>query len=242
VTRLHDTSLHETNLLDARLLDAWRAGDAQAGASIVERHFASVYKFFRSKVSRDVDDLVQQTFISCLEAREGFRGDCSFRTLLFGIARRRLYDHFRERRRLQALDFTTASVRALGTSPTGALMRRDDVTMLREALQELPVDGQMLLELHYWEGLSTEELARVFEVSEGTIKSRQFHARARLRVLLAERGYESREPFPSVRGKTQGPACGAAAQGAHMRTQQLGAATDCALNQSRVRSSGGSPS
>jgi len=236
------TRLHDTNLLDTNLLDAWRAGDALAGASIIERHFESVYKFFRSKVSRDVDDLVQQTFISCLEAREGFRGDCSFRTLLFGIARRRLYDHFRERRRFQALDFTTASVRALGTSPTGALMRRDDATMLREALQELPVDSQMLLELHYWEGLSTEELARVFEVSEGTIKSRQFHARARLRVLLAERGYGSLEPFPAARAGTQGRAREAATQGAHMRTQQLGSATDCALNQSSARSSGRPPS
>lgn len=173
---------------------------------IVERHFESVYKFFRSKVSGDVDDLVQQTFISCLEARESFRGDCSFRTLLFGIARRRLYDHFRERRRVKALDFTTTSVRALGTSPTGALMRRDDVTMLREALQELPVDSQMLLELHYWEGLSTAELAQVFEVSEGTIKSRQFHARARLKALLAERGYVSQAPFSSVRSDAHGPA------------------------------------
>lgn len=176
------------------LLEAWRAGDPQAGAAIVERHFQSVYNFFRSKVSGDVDDLVQQTFISCLEARAGFRGDCSFRTLLFGIARRRLYDHFRERGRVKALDFTTTSVRALGTSPTGALMRRDDALMLREALQELPVDSQMLLELHYWEGLSTQELASVFEVSEGTIKSRQFHARARLRALLVERGYVSLLP------------------------------------------------
>lgn len=191
---------------ETQLLRAWRAGDARAGATIIEGHFESVYRFFRSKVSGEVDDLVQQTFISCLEARVDFRGDCSFRTLLFAIARRRLYDHFRERRRSRALDFTTTSVRALGTSPTGALMRRDDLTMLREALQELPTDSQMLLELHYWEGLSTQELARVFEVSEGTIKSRQFYARARLRALLAQRGYVSSEPFSSVRGAAPSPA------------------------------------
>jgi RNA polymerase sigma factor (sigma-70 family) len=175
---------------EATLLEAWQAGDRQAGAAIVERHFAALYRFFRSKVSGDVDDLVQQTFVSCLEARESFRGACSFRTLLFRIARRRLYDHYRSQRRTRELDFTTTSVRALGTSPSAALVRGSELSLLREALQELPVDAQTLLELHYWEGLSTQELAQVFDVSEGTIKSRQFTARVRLRELLTARGLE----------------------------------------------------
>jgi RNA polymerase sigma-70 factor (ECF subfamily) len=207
---------------DKQLLEAWRGGDAHAGAALVERHFDSVYKFFRSKVNEHVDDLVQQTFISCLEAREGFRGDCSFRTLVFEIARRRLYDHFRARRRDKAVDFTTTSLRALGTSPSGALVRHDDLTMLREALRELPVDSQMLLELHYWEALSMRELSQVFEVSEGTIKSRLFHARARLRALLAQRGYLTVD-FPTEPTPAR---VALAAQGANMRTQELGSATD----------------
>jgi RNA polymerase sigma-70 factor (ECF subfamily) len=207
---------------DKQLLDAWRGGDAHAGADLVERHFDSIYKFFRSKVNEDVDDLVQQTFISCLEAREGFRGDCSFRTLVFEIARRRLYDHFRLRQRDKALDFTTTSLCALGTSPSGALSRHDNLAMLREALRELPVDSQMLLELHYWEALSVRELAQVFEVSEGTIKSRLFHARARLRTLLGQRGCLTVElpPAPSPATMALAP------QGANIRTQELGSATD----------------
>jgi RNA polymerase sigma factor (sigma-70 family) len=215
-----------THYDETKLLEAWRGGDAQAGAAIVERHFESVYNFFRSKVSAEVDDLVQQTFISCLEAREGFRGDCSFRTLLFGIARRRLYDHFREKRRMQALDFTTQSVRALDTSPTGVLVRRDNLTRLREALRDLPVDTQILLELHYWEGLSTQELARVLEVAEGTIKSRMFNARARLRALLAQRGVRVVESSLAALPTRVGPEPLHDAQGAYMRTQELGTATD----------------
>lgn len=207
---------------DQQLLEAWRGGEAHAGAALVERHFDSVYKFFRSKVNEDVDDLVQQTFVSCLEARKGFRGECSFRTLVFEIARRRLYDHFRARRRDRALDFTTTSLRALGTSPSGALLRHDNLTMLREALRELPLDSQMLLELHYWEALSMRELSQVFEVSEGTVKSRLFHARARLRTLLEQRGYLTVE-LPFVPTATQ---VAMLAQGANIRTQELGSATD----------------
>ncbi|HEX6244664.1 MAG TPA: sigma-70 family RNA polymerase sigma factor [Polyangiales bacterium] len=204
---------------EATLLQAWQAGDRQAGAAMVERHFAALYRFFRSKVSGDVDDLVQQTLVSCLEARGSFRGACSFRTLLFRIARRRLYDHYRSRQRLRALDFTTTSVRALGTSPSAALVRGNEVSMLREALQELPVDAQTLLELHYWEGLSTAELAQVFDVSEGTIKSRQFSARARLRELLAARGLTP-DALPLTLLAT--PSCTAARSGSEHAHPALG--------------------
>lgn len=174
---------------DSALIDAFRAGDKQAGAQLVERHFDALYRFFRNKIAGDVDDLVQQTFVSCMEARPSFRGECSFRTLLFQIARRRLYDHYRQKRQREDLDFTTTSVRALGTTPSVALQRQHDAAAVREALQELPVDDQTLLELSYWEELSTRELAQVFEVPEGTIKSRLFAARARLRALLHARGY-----------------------------------------------------
>ncbi|HKP62617.1 MAG TPA: sigma-70 family RNA polymerase sigma factor [Polyangiales bacterium] len=188
---------------DRALVEAFRAGDPQAGTALVERHFDGIYRFFRSKVAGDVDDLVQQTFMSCLEARESFRGECSFRTLVFRIARRRLHDHYRKKRRDQALDFTTASVRALGTSPSAALQRSDAVAAVRAALQELPLEAQTLLELSYWQDLSTSELAQVFEVPLGTIKSRQFAARAELQARLSARGYELRDGALNVRRVNQ---------------------------------------
>jgi RNA polymerase sigma-70 factor (ECF subfamily) len=200
-------------LEDSALVAAWCAGDSRAGTVLVERHFASVYRFFRGKLAGDVDDLVQQTFMSCLEARPSMRGECSFRTLLFQIARRRLFDHYRAKQRRGALDFTTASVRALGTSPSAALQRKGVVTIVREALQELSVDNQILLELSYWEGLSCEELAQVFDVAVGTIKSRQFGARARLRKALAARGYDEH-------GGER------ATHGAYMRAHASGSAID----------------
>lgn len=193
---------------DAPLLAAWCAGDKHAGASLVERHFASIYRFFHNKVAGDVDDLVQRTFVSCLEAQPSFRGECSFRSLLFRIARRRLHDYFRERRRDAALDFTTTSLKALGTTPSAALWRKDLLQNLQEVLVDLPVDTQILIELRYAEGLSTQQLAQVFDVPEGTIKRRQFEARAQLRAALRERGY-----------------------GAYMRTHLAGSATAWSRNQ-----------
>ena len=174
---------------DSEWLAAWCAGDKRAGAALIERHFTSVYRFFRNKVSGEVDDLVQRTFMSCLEARPTFRAECSFRSMLFGIARRRLYDYYREQRRDAALDFTTTSLRALGTTPSAALARKDLVHGLQAVLHDLPMETQILIELRYVEGMSTAQLAHVFDVPEGTIKRRQFEARAQLRAALRARGY-----------------------------------------------------
>jgi DNA-directed RNA polymerase specialized sigma24 family protein len=53
-------------------------------------------------------------------------------------------------------------------------------------MRSLPIDMQIALELHYWEGLSVREIAEVVETPEGTIKRRLQRARMRLDELIAE--------------------------------------------------------
>ena len=76
---------------DAAQLEAWRAGDQDAGEALIERHYASILRFFRTKAGEDADDLVQLTFLRCVEASERYRGDAGFRAFLFGIARNVLF-------------------------------------------------------------------------------------------------------------------------------------------------------
>jgi RNA polymerase sigma-70 factor (ECF subfamily) len=84
---------------DAELLDAWRAGDQSAGDDLFQRHFDALYRFFSSKLSSGVEDAIQQTLLGCVEARDRFRGDGSFRSFLFAIARHQLLAAFRTRAR-----------------------------------------------------------------------------------------------------------------------------------------------
>jgi RNA polymerase sigma-70 factor (ECF subfamily) len=55
---------------------------------------------------------------------------------------------------------------------------------VREALRRLPVELQVVVELHYWEEQSTAEMAEVLEVPQGTVKSRLRRAREQLEVDL----------------------------------------------------------
>jgi RNA polymerase sigma factor (sigma-70 family) len=169
---------------DLALLARWREGDRAAGQALFERHFESLYRFFRNKCGTECDELVQSTLLACVDARQQFRGDSRFRTYLFGIARNKLYHYFRGRQRNDGLDLSITSVADLITTPGTVLARDQAHRALLAALRELPVEQQTLLELHYWEELDTVELAAVFDVPAATIRTWLFRARGRLRDLL----------------------------------------------------------
>jgi len=170
---------------DVELLDRWRAGDAIAGEALFKRYFDAIYGFFETKCSADADELTQSTFLACLSARDRFRKESTFRTYLFTIARHELYRMLRTRYRRDAkLDFEHSSIAQIITTPGSRLARNQEHARLIEVLQDLPVETQTLLELHYRDELELEELAEVFEVTNQVIRTRLSRARKQLREKL----------------------------------------------------------
>ena len=171
---------------DAALLEAWRDGDKQAGGQLFDRHIESVYRFFRTKTSGDLDDLVQNTFMRCAQRRDSIRDAGSFRAYLFAIARNVLRDHYRARGRDPLLDFGSTSVVDLGGTPSEFVASKEEQQLLLLALRHIPIDEQIALELHYWEQLTVREIAKVLEVPEGTAKTRMRAARLSLEAKISE--------------------------------------------------------
>ena len=96
---------------DAQLVERWRSGDAHAGEALFERYYDSVARFFYNKVDHGVEDLVQQTFLACVESHSRYRGAGSFLTFLMGIARNILAGYYRKRERgRRAFDMAAVSV------------------------------------------------------------------------------------------------------------------------------------
>ncbi len=172
---------------EAALLRAWQAGDPQAGDRLLRMHFDSLYRFFASKAPDAVDDLIQATFLEAVRSKEGYRGDASFRAYLLGIARHQLFRLFRGRSR-DRLVFKPDehSVHDTATSPSGILGRKREEQLLVDALRRIPVDLQIVLELHYWEELPTRELASILEIPQGTVKSRLRRAREAVEAAISE--------------------------------------------------------
>ncbi len=175
-------------MTDAELFREWADGDAKAGAALFERHFATIERFFRHKlVGEDpADDLVQQTFLGVLEARARFRGEASFRTFLFAVARNVLGKYLRTKSRdARRFDPSLHSVADLGPSPSTALAVAQAGQLLLDALRSLPVDSQTVLELFYWEDMRGVEIAQVLGVPLGTAKTRLRTARFQLAAQLS---------------------------------------------------------
>lgn len=169
---------------DTELLAAWSADDTDAGNALIERHFDLVYRFFRNKVSEsDIEDLVQQTFLGCLEARSRFDARSSLATFLLAIARNQLFNFYRKRRR-EPLASCVSSLRDQRTSPTGAVAKVEDEHLLLEALRRVPLDAQVLLELAYSEGLVAGQIAEVLGVAPSAVHTRLHRARETLRDIL----------------------------------------------------------
>ncbi len=172
---------------DGTLLKAWAEGDRGAGAKLLERHHEILYRFFRNKVSSDVEDLIQRTFLAAVEARDRFRRASSFRTFLLGLARIELLNHYRRRARPGAqFDELVTAAHALGSSPSAQVGRNEEQRLLLQALCRIPLDFQIVLELSYWERLSSRELGEVLDIPPPTVRSRLRRARELLEAELAK--------------------------------------------------------
>jgi RNA polymerase sigma factor (sigma-70 family) len=184
--------MESTKPTDFELLTAWRAGDLVAGDTLLNRHYAAIHRFFSNKIGRDCEDLIQATFLDCIEGIERFRAESSFRTLLFAIAWKEFCRHLRDRGGLAEL--------AEPINPDDELLAMNDPTfgaqlddsrnakMLREAMRRLPEDTQVMLGLFYWESMSVQEIACVVARPVSTVKTRMRRGRIQLLEELSKFG------------------------------------------------------
>ena len=176
---------------DAELLTAWQSGDREAGNALVDRHFDAMTRFFRNKVCSedDVAELVGQTFLGCTTGKDRYRGDAGVRQFLYAIANNVLRKYIRSRykRHSEHVDFAAVCVQDVDpASPSSIIAHKREAQSLVQALREIPVEDQVVLELMYFEGLSGSELAGVLGLPEGTVRGRLARGKQRLRDKVAD--------------------------------------------------------
>lgn len=176
---------------DLALVRAAAGGDEDACAELVRRHQRRVFNLARALTGNEdeAEDLAQETFIRAFRGLARFRGDSAFTTWLYRIT----VNVFRSRRSRQSLWSRLWTVeperRHVGPAdPSPAadleadLVRRD---LIDKALAEVPPDLRLAVTLRDVEGLEYREIAEVTGVPIGTVMSRIFRGRQRLRVALA---------------------------------------------------------
>ena len=134
------------------------------------------------------EDIVHDVFLALPRAMRGFRGDSSLRTFLFAIALRRGYKHMRSasRRRAAMGRFAEEPDAPPAPAPDNALGRKQLAAVLYDALDRLPRDQRTAFVLCQIDQMSAADAALIVDAPEATVRTRLFHARRKLRELLAE--------------------------------------------------------
>lgn len=177
---------------DATLLASVASGDRAALSALVQRHWASLFRYTRRMTSDEAaaEDALQDTFVAVMEHARTFRGEGSARAWLYTLARNALRRRARRRVGEPSAAQSSEDVESLGASAgfgcvsswTRALEDREEI---ERALAALGDDDREVLALVDAEGLSIEEASSSLGASEAAIKSR-LH-RARLRFMAAMR-------------------------------------------------------
>jgi len=170
---------------EADLLAAWQQGNAAAGAQLVSRYRDKLFRFFDLRVSLDAEDLVQRTLLACVESRQDIRSRASFRSFVFGTARNLLLQHMRDRSRAARVDdFSDVAGVDPGPSPSRVVAAHEEQRVLLLALQRLPLDTQLVLELFYWENMPPQEIGDALGMPRSTVTTRLHRARLALRETI----------------------------------------------------------
>jgi len=172
------------------LVAQFRRGDDSAFDGIVERHSAEVAALANRLLGwpSDVDDIVQEVFLSAFLGLRRFRGDCRLRTWLFTITVNKCRSwRFRRRRPpLQAvLDDPEAEAR-LGPSGDKAAMDGETSARVRRAVLALPPKYREVTVLRYLQGIETQEMCEMLGITTNTIQVRLNRARAKLKEQLGD--------------------------------------------------------
>jgi len=171
---------------DAGLLKAVANGDRQAMRTLYVRHHVGIYRLVLrlSKNPSLAEDLVSEVFLDVWRQARSFRGNSQVSTWLLAIARNKAFSALRRRVDEPLDDDTAAMIEDPADNPETALDRKDRSAIVQKCLAHLSSDHREVLDLVYYHGKSVDEIAEIVEIPVGTVKTRVFYARDRLRKQL----------------------------------------------------------
>jgi RNA polymerase sigma-70 factor (ECF subfamily) len=177
---------------DEQLLARHAAGDRPALDELFRRYRQPAYRVAYRLLGHEADalDAVQEGFVKALTHLGGFQGRSSFKTWLLRVVSNAALDLGRQRGRRDALrlEADAESPQLLSADESGRRLEQADLrTVLHQALASLSEAQRQTFVLHADAGLSYREVAEVLGISIGTVMSRLYYARQKLRTYLSER-------------------------------------------------------
>jgi RNA polymerase sigma-70 factor (ECF subfamily) len=178
---------------DEHLLARFAAGERAALEELFRRYRLPAYRVAYRLLGHEADalDAVQEGFVKALTHLRSFQGRSTFKTWLMRVVSNAALDMGRQRGRRELLSLGAPAqadgVPPAALDPARGLQQEDLRRLLQQALQTLPEAQRRTFVLHADAGLSYREVAEVLGISIGTVMSRLYYARQRLRAYLVQR-------------------------------------------------------
>ena len=168
----------------------YRADDWLAAEMFFRAHQQSVYRLALSILDdpAEAEEAAQDALIAAIDALESYRGDSAFTTWLYAITLNTCRSRLRKRRSrdnlMQVLRLIFHIGGEMAAHPEEAAIKNEADEAVLRAVNSLDQKHRLPVILRYYNDLSTAEIAELLGISEGTVHSRLFTARERLRVML----------------------------------------------------------
>ncbi len=184
-----------------------KKADKNAACELLKIYYADTYSYLRRLCGsrHDAEDLTQQTFLKVWSSLDGFKGRSRFSTWLYRIAHNTYIDWLRR---------NTADTQSRpdqwwqecidqNPGPFANLAERQLAQRLYQAVGRLDEDRKHVVHLHYYQGLSIRETAKVLDIATSTVKYRLREVFKALRVKLGvrETGTQQRQTIPIAKGE-----------------------------------------
>jgi RNA polymerase sigma-70 factor (ECF subfamily) len=193
--------------LDAQLIQGVAKGNEADFEKLFHRYQSRLAAFFlqRTHDPHTAEELLQETMMVVWQKAASFNHRSLPSTWIIGIGYRKFLEWHRanakSHERLQTeAERNHEELPSQGDDVSKRLEREAVVDQIKQAIAELTEEHRVVLDLTFQQGLSYAEIARILESKPGTIKSRMFYAKQRLKEILVRRGMKGDELWKISKG------------------------------------------
>lgn len=183
-----ESNMHKNPLSDNSLMLKVKEGDLQKLGLLFERYKSILFAYF-FKLSKDqvlAEDLVQMTFLRVIKYKHAYRGEGSFKTWIFHIARNIHVDNWKKESRLGQKVNEDSTLSNLYHDDIETESKEANILKLERAIEKLPAEKREIIILSKLKGMKYKEIGILLNLTESNVKIKVFRALKELKIKFEE--------------------------------------------------------
>lgn len=177
-------NIHSKHIATDALVKGYQQGNRDALRLLIKRFHPKLLKTIRYTINRSdaAEDIAQECWYAIIQQLEGLKLKISFDAWALTIARRKSIDWIREQQRERKHAERLKAEAVIKTDESENLSALLEI--IHNGIVQLPPTQRIVLNLFYLENLNLKEISRMLGIPEGTVKSRLFTAREKLKEII----------------------------------------------------------